>query len=93
MRAMRCDAGARACAACDVIQTIFGPGSQAGGDALEQKRAVFLLRTLAAQVAGRPDVATLLDLYESLGDFAVFSVEVRSSPIRKVPDICTPPAL
>lgn len=57
-----------------------GPGAQAGGDALEQKRAVFLLRTLAAEVAGRPDVATLLDLYESLGDFAVFSVEVRPSP-------------
>lgn len=53
---------------------------QASGDSLEQKRAVFLLRTLAVEAAARPDLGVLLDLYDSLSDFAVFSVEVGRLP-------------
>lgn len=58
---------------------------QGGEDALDRKRAVHLLRAIAAAAASRPPLATLLQLYESLDDFALYSVEVGCAVFASSP--------
>lgn len=50
--------------------------AQAFGEPMDQKRAVFVLRQLAPDTAGRQDIARLIGVFEALSEFALHAVEV-----------------
>jgi hypothetical protein len=61
---------------CNVL-IIFFSVCQACDDPLDRKRAVYLLRSLGAAEAA-PSLGTLLQLYETLDEFSLHTVEVTA---------------